>query len=108
MPARKGKLDAFVIAGKDRTWHLADAKIEKDSILLSSPKLKSPVAARYAWAMNPSKRNLLYNKEGFQASPFRTDDWPLYDPEADLIQVTKPNKPFGYQSKDWVRPEIRE
>jgi len=107
-PARKGKLDAFVIAGKDRTWHLAGATIDKDLIVLSSPKVKSPVAARYAWAMNPSKRNLLYNKEGFPASPFRTDDWPLYDPDAELINVNKPDKPFGYQSKDWVRPEIPE
>ena len=97
-----------MIAGKDRTWHLAGATIDKDSIVLSSPKVKKPEAARYAWAMNPSKRNLLYNKEGFPASPFRTDDWPLYDPEADLIQVSKPDKPFGYQSKDWARPEIPE
>ena len=58
--------------------------------------------------MNPSKRNLLYNKEGFPASPFRTDDWPLYDPDAELIEVDKPQKPKGYQSKDWARPEITE
>jgi sialate O-acetylesterase len=108
VPARKGKLDAFAIAGKDKVWHWADAKMEKDLIVLSSPKIKAPVAARYAWAMNPSQRNLLYNKEGFPASPFRTDDWPLYDPDAELIEVTKPNKSAGYQSKDWVRPEIPE
>ena len=108
MPARKGKLDAFALAGENREWHWADAKIEKDSILLSSPKVKKPVAVRYAWAMNPSKRNLLYNKEGFPASPFRTDDWPLYDPDAELIEVNKPQKPKGYQSKDWSRPKIRE
>ena len=108
MPARKGKLDAFALAGKDRVWHWADAKIEKDSILLSSPKVKTPVAARYAWAMNPSQRNLLYNKEGFPASPFRTDDWPLYDPDAELIEVNKPKKPEGYEAKDWSRPQITE
>ena len=108
MPARKGKLDAFALAGKNKVWHWADAKIEKDSIALSSPKVKTPVAARYAWAMNPSQRNLLYNKEGFPASPFRTDDWPLYDGQADPIEVIKPAKPKGYQSKDWVRPSIAE
>ena len=108
MPARPGKPDAFALAGKDRVWHWADAKIEKDSIILSSPKVGKPVAARYAWAMNPSRRNLLYNKEGFPASPFRTDDWPLYDPDAELIEVNKPEKPKGYQSEDWERPTISE
>ena len=33
-----------------------------------------PIMVRYAWAMNPSRRNLLYNREGVPASPFRTDD----------------------------------
>jgi sialate O-acetylesterase len=108
MPARKGKLDAFALAGKNKVWHWSDAKIEKDLIVLSSPKVKTPLAARYAWAMNPSQRNLLYNKEGFPASPFRTDDWPLYDPQADPIEVNKPVKAKGYESKDWARPEIVE
>ena len=108
MAARKGKLDSFAIAGKDRVWHWAEAKIEQDSIVLSSPKVKSPVAARYAWAMNPSQRNLLYNKEGFPASPFRTDDWPFYDPNAEIIDVNKPPKPNGYESKDWARPVMTQ
>ena len=71
---------------------------------LSSSKVRNPVAARYAWAMNPSQRNLLYNKEGFPASPFRTDDWALYDPKAELVEVNKPQKPKGYEAKDWARP----
>ena len=107
MSGRKGNLDSFAIAGDDRKWHWAESKIEKDSVLLSSPKIKKPVAVRYAWGMNPSQRNLLYNKEGFPASPFRTDDWPLFDPEAGLVEVVKPKKPKGYESKDWERPEIK-
>ena len=105
---RKGKINSFAIAGKDRVWHWADAQIDQDSVILSSPKVKQPVAVRYAWAMNPSGRNLLYNQEGFPASPFRTDDWPLFDPDAELVGVNKPKKPKGYQSKDWDRPEIKE
>ena len=85
MAGRKGKIDSFAIAGKDRVWHWADARIDKDSVILSSPKVKKPVAVRYAWAMNPSVRNLLYNKEGFPASPFRTDDWPLFDPKSEVV-----------------------
>mgnify|MGYP004205644527 CR=1 FL=1 len=38
----------------------------------------------------------------------RTDDWPLYDPDTELIEVNKPSKPEGYQSKDWERPSIPE
>ena len=100
-------LDSFAIAGKDRQWYWAKAKIDGDSILLSSPKVKQPVAARYAWAMNPSQRNLLYNQDGFPASPFRTDDWPLYDPKAELVEVTKPEKPKRYEAKDWSRPILK-
>ena len=108
MAGRKGKIDSFAIAGKDRAWYWADARIDQDSLILSSPKVKNPIAVRYAWAMNPSGRNLLYNKEGFPASPFRTDDWPLFDPKAEVLEVNKPKKPKGYQSKDWNRPEIKE
>lgn len=108
MAGRKGKIDSFAIAAKDRVWHWADAKIDQDSVILSSSKVKKPVAVRYGWAMNPSGRNLLYNKEGFPASPFRTDDWPLFDPKAEVVEVKKPEKPKGYQSKDWNRPEIKE
>jgi len=63
---------------------------------------------RYAWAMNPSQRNLLYNKEGLPASPFRTDDWPLFNPGDEIIEVNKPKKPDGYQSTDWERPEMTQ
>ena len=100
-------IDSFAIAGKDRQWHWAKAKIQEGSIVLSSPKVSKPVSARYAWAMNPSQRNLLYNQEGFPASPFRTDDWPLYDPKAEQIEVTKPEKPKGYEAKDWSRPVMK-
>ena len=105
--SREEPLDSFAVAGKDREWHWANAKIEGASIVLSSSKVNKPVAVRYAWAMNPSERNLLYNKEGFPASPFRTDVWPLYDPKSELVEVTKPTKPKGYQSKDWIRPAIK-
>ena len=57
--------------------------------------------------MNPSRRNLLYNKEGFPASPFRTDQWPLFDPESDeIVEVLKPDKPEGYEPVDWDRPPM--
>ena len=101
---RDGDLDAFAIAGDDRKWHWAKAEIKGDAVVVSSQKVPKPKAVRYAWAMNPSRRNLLYNREGLPASPFRTDDWPLFDPDADLVEVLKPRKPEGYVAVDWKRP----
>jgi len=69
-----GTLQGFAIAGDDKKWVWADAKIMKNSIIVSSPKVQKPVAVRYAWANNPVAN--LYNKEGLPATPFRTDDWP--------------------------------
>ncbi len=106
-PARPEPLSGFAIAGSDRQWHWADAKIAGNTVIVSSPEISEPIAVRYAWAMNPSQRNLLYNQEGFPASPFRTDNWQLYDPEADIVEVTKPEKPSGYIPHDWSRPIMK-
>ena len=69
-----GKLERFAIAGKDKKWFWADAKIDANTVLVSSPKVKAPVAVRYAYSSNPQGCNL-YNKEGLPTSPFRTDSW---------------------------------
>ena len=104
MRASRGPLNAFAIAGKDRQWHWGDVKIKGRTVVISSDNVAQPIAVRYAWAMNPSRRNLLYNREGLPASPFRTDDWPLFQAAAPLIEVNKPAKPDGYQAVDWKRP----
>jgi len=102
--AKAGPLDAFAVAGEDRIWHWAEARIDAAKIIVSSAAVEAPVAVRYAWAMNPSRRNLLYNKEGMPASPFRTDTWPLIQRGLEAPEVDKPKKPDGYQPKDWSRP----
>ena len=70
------KLKRFAIAGADKKWFWADAVIDKNTntVVVSSPEVKAPVAVRYAFQMNPDGANL-YNREGLPASPFRTDDW---------------------------------
>jgi sialate O-acetylesterase len=71
-----GKPDAlkgFVIAGNDRQWKPAEARIEGDAVIVSSPDVLTPVAVRYAWANNPEWS--LGNGQGLPASPFRTDNW---------------------------------
>ncbi len=108
MTAKPGQLDTFAIAGADKVWHWADAEIVGSTVVVSSSKVRKPVAVRYAWAMNPSQRNLLYNKEGNPASPFRTDDWPLFDPDAEIVTVEKPAKPEVKVSVDWGRPAMTQ
>ena len=113
MPAKPGKLDAFAIAGADKKWHWADTEIAGNKVIVSSKDVPTPVAVRYAWAMNPSQRNLLYNKEGLPASPFRTDSWPLFDPNDPAVRVEKPEKTdealdAKRNFKDWYRPPMTQ
>ena len=68
-----GALRGFVVAGADRVFVPAEAKIDGKTVVVSSPKVSDPVAARYAWADDP--QNNLQNAEGLPASPFRTDQW---------------------------------
>jgi sialate O-acetylesterase len=69
-----GPLKGFAIAGEDKKFVWADAKIEGGTVIVSSDAVSAPVAVRYAWADNPICN--LYNREGLPASPFRTDEWP--------------------------------
>jgi sialate O-acetylesterase len=69
------KLLGFAVAGKDRKFYWADAKVvSKSAVMVSSAEVPQPVAVRYAWADNP--HNNLRNSAGLPANPFRTDKWP--------------------------------
>ena len=72
--AESGVLSGFQIAGPDKVWHWAEARIEGDKVVVSSPEVPQPLAVRYAWSVNPVCN--LFNSEGLPAWPFRTDDWP--------------------------------
>ncbi len=63
----------FRIAGADKVWKPASARIEGNEVIISSPEVAAPVAARYAWAENPDCN--LVNGAGLPATSFRTDDW---------------------------------
>ena len=71
--AKDGELKGFVVAGEDRQWKPAQARIDGAQVIVSSPEVKQPVAVRYAWENWPTCN--LYNGAGLPASPFRTDDW---------------------------------
>ena len=68
------QITGFAIAGGDRVWHPATVRTEGDKLVLSSPAVAAPVAARYGWANNPACN--LYNRADLPLAPFRTDLWP--------------------------------
>jgi sialate O-acetylesterase len=77
------KLEEFAVAGKDRQWHWADARVERDSVIVFSPVVSDPLEVRYAWQANPAAT--LFNGAGLPAVPFRTDNWP---------EITKGSPPW--------------
>ncbi len=66
------ELSEFAIAGEDKKFVWANAKIEGNKVIVWSDKIDAPRYVRYAWADNPDNPNL-YNKEGLPASPFETE-----------------------------------
>lgn len=114
-----GPLKRFEIAGADKTWKWANAKIDgKDAVIVSSAEVKQPVAVRYAWASNPEGSNLV-NSDGLPASVFRTDDWDDVEVKVDTsaLKATEDRRAMATQIKalaaerakhDRKSPEYRE
>jgi sialate O-acetylesterase len=71
LTAKGGALMGFIIAGADKKFVPADAVIQGETVVVSSPTISAPVAARYNWA-GVAEGNL-YNAADLPASPFRTD-----------------------------------
>jgi len=65
-------LKQFAVAGADKKFVWANAKIEGDKVIVWCDRIAEPLYLRYAWADNPAGANL-YNKEGLPASPFEID-----------------------------------
>lgn len=65
-------------SGKERKGAKTAAPAAEPSIEVSSPSVPKPIAIRYGWAQNPEVN--LVNKAGLPAVPFRTDDWPQPPP----------------------------
>ena len=65
----------FTLAGEDRVFHPAKAKINRKQVIVTSPEVPNPVAVRYAfenWVVGD-----LFGTEGLPVSSFRSDDWPV-------------------------------
>jgi sialate O-acetylesterase len=71
LKAKGNGLTGFEIAGADRKFVAATARIDHDSVLVSVPSIASPVYARYGWDSSPECN--LYNEAGLPASPFTSE-----------------------------------
>ena len=69
--AKNGPLKGFVVAGPDKVFHRAQARIRGDAVVVTSKGVSRPVAVRYGWANVPDGN--LFNQAGLPASPFRSD-----------------------------------
>lgn len=69
--AKEGPLKGFQVAAADHKYFPAEAKIDGDTIVVSSPEVKVPVLVRYGWSNVPEIN--LWNKAGLPASPFESD-----------------------------------
>jgi sialate O-acetylesterase len=74
--SKGGAPKGFAIAGADKKFIWANAKIDGDEVVVWLWKVK-PVAVRYAWTGSPVESNgaNVFNTAGFPLSPFRTDNW---------------------------------
>jgi sialate O-acetylesterase len=71
--AQENPVQSLEIAGADKKFYPAQGRIEGDTVLVSSPDVKDPVAVRYAWSNDPEAN--LFNGAGLPAAPFRSDAW---------------------------------
>lgn len=71
--AHEKPVQSLELAGADRVFRPATGRIERDTLLVSSPQVREPVAVRYAFTNFPDAN--LYNGAGLPAVPFRSDEW---------------------------------
>jgi len=69
-----GYVTGFTIAGADKKFVWAKAKITGNQVLVWNDAVKAPLSVRYGWANNPADA-VLYSENLMPVYPFRTDDW---------------------------------
>ena len=71
LASKDGELKGFTIAGADKKFVPAKARIEGKTVVVSGDGVTAPAAVRYGWDNVPDVN--LFNKEGLPATPFRSD-----------------------------------
>ena len=72
--ANDGAIPGFAIAGADRRFVWAKAKLDGNRVIVWSGGVAKPASVRYLWTNSPTAP-VLYNREGLPVAPFRTDTW---------------------------------
>ncbi|MBN1187794.1 MAG: sialate O-acetylesterase [Bacteroidales bacterium] len=67
------EITTFEIAGEDRVFYPATVYLRRKSVIVYSPKVKKPVAVRYAFTDFVTGE--LFSADGLPVSSFRTDNW---------------------------------
>ena len=71
--AKNGISQLFTVAGKDKVFYPAKAKVNRNGVIVKCDEVAEPVAVRYAF------ENFvvgdLFSTEGLPVSSFRSDDW---------------------------------
>ena len=73
-PDTYGYIKGFEIAGQDSVFYVAKAFLKGNTVVLFTDSVVNPIAVHFGWVGNASDCNL-FNKAGFPAVPFRTDEW---------------------------------
>ena len=76
--SKAGPLTGFTIAGSNEQFVTANAVIEGDKVIVSSPTVTNPVNVRFAWREDAQPN--FFNKDGLPAIPFRTDHPLKFEP----------------------------
>jgi sialate O-acetylesterase len=72
--SRGDPIRGFMVAGSDKAFVPAQARIDGDAVVVWSEKVPAPAAVRYGWGDDIQPN--LFNGVNLPASPFRTDAWP--------------------------------
>jgi sialate O-acetylesterase len=72
LKAKGSSLEGFEVAGEDRRFHAAAARVEGYTVVVNAAEVGRPVYVRYAWANAPMTANL-YNGAGLPAAGFTSE-----------------------------------
>lgn len=98
---------AFEIAGEDKVFKPAIAKIQGDAIVLTSKEVAKPMSVRYAFIPDP-KVNVV-NGDGLPLRPFRTDTWEVAGQERIAQKLPAKNKlETNFSSQDILDGRFKE
>ena len=98
LAARDGaSIKGFALTERPNRWAYANAVLEGDTLVVSHPNVRNPVAIRYDWIVESGREGNLTDASGLPATPYRSDDWPAF---TNTPQAMRPNAVATIQPND--------